>query len=274
LFLPRLDSYHGEFSLILHYFPSLEPGLPEAYTRSHEALEQRVFNAATSFLVTSEFSHEQLRMRGFAHKPILVIPPALSVKPGGMRLKDIGIAALMVSHLVRAKNVLEFLHELAKQTDAGDSFLLTILGSLLYEPEYAEACQRVVRDSPFLSHRVRFSGACPPDGIGDFYEASNLFLSSSLIETYGLALHEAGAFSLPIIACEGGNTSEHIRESVNGYLAHSAAELAADFLSIVRNPSEHEALLEGAEEMSLLPKYTWHDAAKIFMDRTSQLVAK
>jgi len=57
-----------------------------------------------------------------------------------------------------------------------------------------------------------------PENIYEIYLISDIFVSCSIEEAFGLAIMEAMAFNLPIIAVNGGGVPEQIEDGINGIL--------------------------------------------------------
>ena len=80
---------------------------------------------------------------------------------------------------------------------------LRIIGDKDVAPATTTALERLIAANN-LSGRVELSGDVSDDELGAAYDASDVFVSSSLYEGYGMALAEAMARGLPIVATTGG----------------------------------------------------------------------
>ena len=74
--------------------------------------------------------------------------------------------------------------------------------------------------------QLHFPGSLSREELVRKYREAALYLSSSEMETFGMALQEARAFGLPILALEGGYVSRHISVGENGYLFKNIPGLA------------------------------------------------
>jgi glycosyltransferase involved in cell wall biosynthesis len=79
-----------------------------------------------------------------------------------------------------------------------------------------------------------------------------------------MALAEARAMGLPIVAREGGNVANLVHVETGGSLATDHAELARAFIELVRRPELLEARREKAAR-GALPPWTWSEAASAFI---------
>ncbi|WP_417517176.1 glycosyltransferase family 4 protein [Minwuia sp.] len=95
---------------------------------------------------------------------------------------------------------------------------------------------RLVRQAfASFGSRVTFSGMVPPSRLDRIYATHDLFLWPAVNEAYGLALLEASARGMPVIAGNEGGVSEVVRHRMNGILvkprdAHAFARQTAQVL--------------------------------------------
>lgn len=93
-----------------------------------------------------------------------------------------------------------------------------------------------------VTDRVHFLG--DRNDVHELLQGLDLFVLSSVSEGYSLALLEAGAAALPIVATDVGGSSEIIRNGETGRLVPPGEPiaLAETMLSLLRNPIEARAL--------------------------------
>ena len=124
-------------------------------------------------------------------------------------------------------------------------------------PIYANQLRKLVVDKG-LSHFVHFMGS--HNDVRPFYNAADLFLMTSLSETFSIAAIEAMSFGLPCVLTDVGGTSEIVQPDYNGYLCEpgnikditnkcsTALEKSWDRNSIIDNVtlkySKHTMLLQ------------------------------
>lgn len=77
--------------------------------------------------------------------------------------------------------------------------------------------------------KVRFLGEQPPNAVAELLAAADIFAWPGLEEAYGMAILEALAAGLPVVACAEGGIPDLVEHGRNGFLApdRSAAALAA-----------------------------------------------
>jgi glycosyltransferase involved in cell wall biosynthesis len=258
---------------IVHYFPGLSSVLDDPERDLWRQVERAAFDAAAGFIVTSEFARGELRARGVGHKPIVLVPPALTLEAGSVRVPSDRLRALMVGNLTAGKGVRDFLTTLAAEMPRDVHFHIEIAGREDLDPEYARACRLAVRDLPAFRGRVRFLGEVAGDALRRCYARSNLFISASGMESFGMALDEARAFGLPIFALAGGNARAHVEPGANGELFDSLEGLAEACVNLAREPKRLGSYLREAVRLRPRDRYIWADAARLFLEQLEALLA-
>jgi glycosyltransferase involved in cell wall biosynthesis len=260
----------GPRGLIVHHLPSLEPGLAS----DHPALEleERALPWFDFYLSTSAFTTRLLAARGLDEDRLLTVRPgvAASHQRPSTRSAAPPLRALLVGNLISRKAVLELLDGL--RTAGDEAFELSIVGRSDLDPAYAQACTARVAATPGLSRRVRFVGVQPYERMGELYDAAHVLVSAARMETYGMALAEAKAHGLPILASEGGNVRDHFRDGHDGLLFASIAELAQGLLELARAPARLQHLLAAAALEASSARYTWDDAAESLLEQLHAFV--
>ncbi len=86
--------------------------------------------------------------------------------------------------------------------------------------------------------RVRYAGEQPPEAMPGFYAASDIMVWPAVREAYGVALLEAQAAGLPVVAGGGGGVPDIVRDGETGLLVPQAdAEAFAEAVaSLLRAP--------------------------------------
>ena len=195
--------------LIVHHLNSLSPA--KGQSRENLLAQEILFlNWFQGFLVTSSFTGDYLRQQGLSQSIIVVEPGIASADIVTLPKSIETVRALMVANLVERKGILPWLHQLARLLQPTDSFSLTIVGRSDIEVDYANRCRDFLREHPLLHHRVRLAGSQHPQQMPIFYQQANLLVSAAIMETFGMALQEARAHRLPILAVQGGYTAQHI----------------------------------------------------------------
>jgi glycosyltransferase involved in cell wall biosynthesis len=252
---------------IVHSLPSEDPGVPPKAAAALRLAEDSLFGRAEGFLVTGPRTRKVLEERGFAGRPILLVPPAPCVLPKGPPKAPEAFSGLIVSSLIRGKGVPGFLEALGRLARADDAFAIRIAGRTDIEPDTAAACLKAIGAHPVLKERVVHMGFIPYEEMGGEYERSSVLISPSPNETFGMAFHEARAFGLPILALRAAYSEPFITQGQTGLLFDSAAELARGTLELVRQPGRLRDLAAAAAESRTAVVTTWAGAARAFLSQ-------
>ncbi len=248
--LPRFAPCH----LLAHYLPCLVAG-----TTPSDA-ERTALIAAEGFVTPSVFMAHALTRLAPEPRPVVVVAPGIDVTVSagshaeiGQRPKAAGSSrALLVANLVPGKGVLPLLRALASRPLA-----LAVVGSPDVDPEYAAACHAAGPD-------VEFLGALSPAQTIAAIAASDFLVSASRMESFGLALAEARALGIPIVARAGGNTAALVEPSSGGCLVDSDQALADECIRLASDAAELAARHHAALTHRPPPR-SWADAARDFL---------
>jgi glycosyltransferase involved in cell wall biosynthesis len=83
--------------------------------------------------------------------------------------------------------------------------------------------------------RVRYAGEQPPEALPGFYAAADIMVWPAIREAYGVALLEAQAAGLPVVAGQSGGVTDIVRDGETGLItpigdAQAFAEAIASLL--------------------------------------------
>ncbi|HWA76493.1 MAG TPA: glycosyltransferase [Polyangiaceae bacterium] len=255
----------ARLGLLLHYLPALVAQGRRVEASELSVAERAALSLADCALVPSEFMREVVSGLGFGDRPILCVEPGCELLPGTpAAARAEGVRALLVAHVVAGKGIEPLLAALAVALGPSDRFELCIVGDLSVEPSYAARCQALVAAEPMLVGRVRFRGLLSERDAHAALFASNLLLSASFMESYGMALAEGRAAGLPLLVRDGGNVRFHIEPAAGGECVASATELAQACVRLCRDPGEHERRLLAARNHAG-PARPWRRAAEEFV---------
>jgi glycosyltransferase involved in cell wall biosynthesis len=222
---PFVFTYHTLYERYAHYVP-----LPhEMVARRAIRWSARFADTADLVIAPSHFIARRLRTLG-VRRPIEVLPTGVDLdrfRPGdrASARRALGLGPddrvlLYVGRLDREKN-LEFLLDAVARARAPRTRLL-----LVGRGTQAAALRRVAAETG-LGSRVEFRGGSPPTGLPAYYHAADAFVFASTSETQGLAVLEAMACGLPIVAVRASGIEEIVTDGVSGLLVpEDAAALA------------------------------------------------
>ena len=259
------------YGLITHHLPSLEPGLDP--THPSLQIEDETLCRFDVLLATSPFTAEFLRLQGHAPERILIVPPAPPPSPALARTLAEPFTFAWVGNLVPRKSMLELLRALDARILPEDRFFIDLAGRADLDAEYAAQCLQFAGDSEQLRRVVRYLGAISNDAVLALHGRATALITAAKMETFGMALQEARASGLPILALDGGYARSHFTEGRNGRLFGSIEDLAEGVLACVRAPASLRALFDGAQRSRLNSDYTWERAAESFLAQLARYVA-
>lgn len=153
---------------------------------------------------------------GIRADKIHLIPPATDAPHNHRRPRlDGRVHALFVGTCSPRKGV----HYLVRAMALLENYPLTlhIIGDLEIDHDYAQEVIRLTR-ALHLEDRIVFHGLVPQEALWQQYAQADVFVLPSLWEGYGIALLEAMAFGLPIVATRVGAVPELIQDGQNGLL--------------------------------------------------------
>jgi len=190
--------------------------VPEAERAAVAERERRAFDAAGGIVATSRWIRDELVAEGVARADRIAVArpgvdpaPATDASDDGGRLLCVGAVAPHKGQdvLVRALAGL----------DEGRDWTCTIVGSLEVDPDFAEALTAVV-ESTGLADRVRFTGVLTGRDLEDAYSAADLVVAPSRAEGFGMAVADALARGIPVLASRVGGLPEALGDGGAGIL--------------------------------------------------------
>jgi glycosyltransferase involved in cell wall biosynthesis len=186
---------------------------PDDEARAVRAREREVLAAAAAVVTTSAWTRRRLgELYALPADRVHVTEPgvdAACLAPGSAD----GDSLLCVAALTPDKGHDVLLDGLAL---AGDmSWRCECVGSLVRDMAHADRVRRLARTAG-LAERVRFPGPRTGPELDRVYAAADLLVLPSLAETYGMAVTEALARGLPVLATEVGGVIEALGYAEDG----------------------------------------------------------
>jgi len=267
LYFSQLDSVFAkknkqtQFWLIVHHLESLYP--PKDWT-THQYFskkEKPFLIQFDGFLTSSQFTANYLAAYDLS-QPKIVILPAINYFPkNDLKRTSYPIKALLVANLVERKGILPFLEKLQHSPllNLPTQLQIQLIGTAAIEKDYAQQCLALLKKNTALGQIVHYRGPLSAEQLPAYYQASNLFISTAFMETYGMALQEARAFRLPILGINGGNVKHHIMEGETGYLVNDIHLLINQLEIMVAAPNLLADLQQNIND-KILDFYSWEQA--------------
>jgi len=197
-----------------------------AFLRTVEAI---FLNESDWIIANSEATEKSIRQLTNKPKRLLVAYPGLDKKKamGGKKsnpysdFKSSGrrLNLLAVGSLTERKDFDTLLRAIRVLVDRYDEkeFFVNVIGDMKKDKSYSAEILETAR-ALSLSNHVAFRGRIDASELFDFYARSDIFVSTSLHEGFGMAIAEAMYNHLPIIATNCGAIPYLVQDGVNGFL--------------------------------------------------------
>ncbi len=219
----------------------------------HHAAQQ--YNRSDGLIVLSEGLKTYWRQRGVT-APIFVIPRSIDVTmfaereqpdpfdPRALR----GGRLLVLCRHTREKAIDRLLHIFAERVaPACPHATLTLVGDGPNHDDFRQLAAKLG-----VAARTFFPGECSAQMAPAWYRHADLFVYTSLSETYGQVVSEAAWCGLPAVAmADGMGVSHQIQADITGVLVDPAvadadARFAASVTDLLENPLRRRSLAEQA----------------------------
>lgn len=185
---------------LVHHPLADEAGLEDRASKYLFQKEKQSLSNVLHVIVTSGFTGLRLRDYGVEESRVTVIEPGTDAAPLARGTYPDGpVSLLAVASVTPRKGYSDLLRALEPLREL--DWRLDCVGGLEMDPSHAQA---VLAQATDFGDRVRFHGALPPEALPALYDAADLFVSPSHYEGYGMAIAEAAASGLPILAASGG----------------------------------------------------------------------
>ncbi|HUH83204.1 MAG TPA: glycosyltransferase family 4 protein [Stellaceae bacterium] len=191
----------------VHHPLALETGLPLATRETLARTEARLLPRLRGVICPSRTTEWHLIELGVAPAAIAVTPPGTDRAPPRAQRPEGPPLLLTVGTVTPRKGHLLVIEALAPLADR--AWQLICIGSLERSPETARTLTQAIRQHR-LQQRVTLAGEWPHERIANAYAEADLFVLASYHEGYGMALAEALAHGLPIVATTAGAIPETV----------------------------------------------------------------
>ncbi len=214
---------------------SLELGGPGFFSALMQYFALKL--APNGVIALSSFTEQRLRHDAPGLSRVLMVPGGLKTLPQEphRRLKKRSADLLSVSRLVPTKRVEDLLRTMALLLENEDVGVLTVVGA---GPQ--DASLKAMAEEVGIVGRCRFLGYVEERRKEELYDESQLFVTASMREGFGISVLEAMSFGLPVICYDIPPLNEVISEP-NADLI-SGARRPEDLASCIARILSDEAL--------------------------------
>ena len=251
---------------LVHLPLAAAPGLGPIEAARFETGERRAFAAAARVIVTGKAALPLIARYGVRSDRVVVVEPGTDRKPlrnssprfTGRDVPDRPLRLLTVATVGPGKGHETLLHALADITDP--PWTLTCVGSLERHPAVA-ARVRATTTRLGLDDRVGFGGDFNREMLDASYRAADIAVLATEQETYGMAVAEALAYGLPVVATRTGAIPDLVGDEAGVLVpVGDALALREALVRVLEDAPFRARLASGARKRrKLLP--TWKQSA-------------
>lgn len=200
-------------AVLVHLPLGDETGLPPALAADLDARERTVLRAVSAVIGTSDWAARRLvSHHGLAPDRVHVATPGADIAP--LASGTDGVSRLLCAAAVTPRKGQHRLVEaLASVSDLPWSCALT--GGLTHDPEYVTHLRHLIREHG-LQDRLELTGPKAGAELDAAYAATDLMVLTSYAETYGMAVTEALARGIPVLATDVGGLPEAVGRAPDG----------------------------------------------------------
>lgn len=226
------------------------------------ALEREIYANARQILVTSEFARHSL-MEDYQLRADQVV-----CVYSGMNADIRGIAT---QQAYEEKNILFVGVDWERK--GGPELLEAFRIVLQIHPD---ARLTIVGCSPRVSTPNTFVvGQVPRKSVADYYRQASIFCLPSVLEPSAVALVEAAAHALPVVATRVGGTEDRVLDGRTGFLVEprNPQQLAEALLKLLADPQKRWAM-GGAGRRLALDRFVWEKVGQKMAQHIRQSLAE
>jgi glycosyltransferase involved in cell wall biosynthesis len=254
---------------LVHHPLAMETGLARELSDALRESETRALQSASRVVVTSPQTARLLPAFGVAAEAALVVVPGTAPAPLAQGSDgQHGVELLCVATLIPRKGHEMLVHALAGLREL--PWRLTCVGSLEMHPPTATAVQDLVQRAG-LASRVVLAGSQEPAQVADFYHRSDVMVLPTFYEGYGMAVAEALARGIPVVATSTGAIADLVGADA-GLLVPVGDEtaLSTALRSVIEDAPLRARLQAGARQArERLP--TWDSSAATLAEALERL---
>jgi glycosyltransferase involved in cell wall biosynthesis len=213
-------AHYTRQGLLLHYLPSQDPALDGAARARLERIEARAIEAVSLVIATGR-AHAALIRSAHPSTPVFVCEPGVSAAflgaPRAARRQARGMLQLLtVANFTPAKGLVEVLFALSQVLHI--DWRWHVIGDETRDAVYTSRFDGAVRQLG-LAERVVRHGTLGEHAVARLMDESDLFVSASRFEAYGMALAEAAARRLPAVVTRVGAASSLYSHGSTGLIS-------------------------------------------------------
>ncbi len=237
--LPVLSIYHTHFVSYLDYYLSKAPFLIDFAKTKMASSQKSFYNQCEKIYVPSESIAAEMVEMGIEQDRIKIWKRGIDTRLFSPEKRNVGAireltgnndpVILFASRLVWEKNLETLIRIYDHCQDEKLSYNFVIAG----DGTARSACEQRMK-------RAVFTGNLSHEKLSELYASADIFLFTSVSETYGNVVLEAMASGLPCVIADGGGSRDFVTQGVNGYKCEPENE--ADYVEKIKSVLGNEAL--------------------------------
>ncbi len=190
-----------------------ETGLTPEVAADLDARERHTLRAVPSVVATSEWAARRLvAHHGLAPDRVHVATPGADIAP--LAPGTDGVSRLLcVASVTPRKGQHRLIEALATVTDL--PWTCALVGGLDHDPEYVAGLRDLIEQHG-LGDRLELAGPRSGAALDASYASADLMVLTSYAETYGMAVTEALARGIPVLATDVGGLPEAVGRAPDG----------------------------------------------------------
>jgi glycosyltransferase involved in cell wall biosynthesis len=200
-------------AVLVHLPLGDETGLDPAVAAELDAKERAVLRAVPAVVATSDWAVRRLvSHHGLAPDRVHVAAPGADIAP--LASGTDGVSRLLcVAAVTPRKGQHRLVEALATVTDL--PWTCSFVGGLGHDPEYVAALRELIAEHG-LQDRLQLAGPQAGAELDASYARADLMVLASYAETYGMAVTEALARGIPVLATDVGGLAEAVGRAPDG----------------------------------------------------------
>ncbi|MFJ1654327.1 glycosyltransferase family 4 protein [Streptomyces sp. NPDC088337] len=200
-------------AVLVHLPLGDETGLDPAVAAELDARERQVLRAVAAVVATSDWAVRRLvSHHGLAPDRVHAAAPGADIAP--LAPGTDGVSQLLcVASVTPRKGQHRLVEALAAVTDLPWS--CTCVGALTQDPAYVDRLRGLIAEHG-LQDRFHLAGPRAGAELDASYAAADLMVLASYAETYGMAVTEALARGIPVLATDVGGVGEAVGRAPDG----------------------------------------------------------